>query len=103
MLSVSVVSAVAWSVVYSYGIWGAIELAILMIVRDFLLVGFVIATILWFVLHVTDIYTAAEYILSGSSPTAYCSHRRHIPPRKTRRSNGHMPSTSTQTHSFPST
>ena len=49
------VSAVAWSVVYSYGIWGAIELAILMIVRDFLLVGFVIATILWFVLRVTDI------------------------------------------------
>ncbi|EJF56563.1 UNC-50-like protein [Dichomitus squalens] len=42
------VSAVAWSVVYSYGIWGAIGLAILMVVRDYLLVGFVIATILWF-------------------------------------------------------
>ncbi|TBU29465.1 UNC-50-like protein [Dichomitus squalens] len=42
------VSAVAWSVVYSYGIWGAIGLAILMVVRDYLLFGFVIATILWF-------------------------------------------------------
>lgn len=43
-----VVSAVAWSVVYSYGIWGAIELAILMIIRDYLLVGALIATILWY-------------------------------------------------------
>ncbi|TBU52066.1 UNC-50-like protein [Dichomitus squalens] len=42
------VSAIAWSVVYSYGIWGAIGLAILMVVRDYLLVGLVIATILWF-------------------------------------------------------
>ena len=48
MLSFSVVSAVAWSVVYSYGIWGAIELAILMIVRDYLLVGALIATTLWY-------------------------------------------------------
>ena len=33
------VSAAAWSVVYSYTIWGAIELAILMVVRDYLIVG----------------------------------------------------------------
>ncbi|PIL27859.1 hypothetical protein GSI_11013 [Ganoderma sinense ZZ0214-1] len=42
------VSAVAWSVVYSYTVWGAIELAFLMIVRDYLLVGVLVATILWF-------------------------------------------------------
>ncbi|KAI0747165.1 UNC-50-like protein [Daedaleopsis nitida] len=42
------VSAVAWSVVYSYSVWGAIQLAILMILRDYLLVGISIASILWF-------------------------------------------------------
>ncbi|KAI0360332.1 UNC-50-like protein [Trametes cingulata] len=42
------VSAIAWSVVYSYGFWKAIELAIVMILRDFLLFGCVVATIIWF-------------------------------------------------------
>ncbi|KAH9849020.1 UNC-50-like protein [Lenzites betulinus] len=43
-----IVSAVAWSVVYSYSLWGAIELAFLMIIRDFLLGGIVVATAIWF-------------------------------------------------------
>ncbi|KAG7447016.1 UNC-50-like protein [Guyanagaster necrorhizus] len=42
------VSAVAWAVVYSYTIFEAIELAFLMIARDYLLTGIVIATLLWF-------------------------------------------------------
>ncbi|KAI0071405.1 UNC-50-like protein [Panus rudis PR-1116 ss-1] len=43
-----VVSAIAWSVVYSYGIMEAFGLALLMIVRDFFLVGIIVATLLWF-------------------------------------------------------
>ncbi|KAI0784120.1 UNC-50-like protein [Abortiporus biennis] len=43
-----VVSAIAWSVVYSYSPLQAIRLALLMIFRDYLLVGIIIATILWF-------------------------------------------------------
>lgn len=42
------VSAVVWAVVYSYSIFETIELAFLMIVRDYLLTGIVVATILWF-------------------------------------------------------
>ncbi|CDO71142.1 hypothetical protein BN946_scf184845.g12 [Trametes cinnabarina] len=42
------VTAIAWSVVYSYGLWGAIQLAFLMIFRDFFLCGVVIATFIWF-------------------------------------------------------
>ncbi|TCD68368.1 hypothetical protein EIP91_010877 [Steccherinum ochraceum] len=42
-----VVSAIAWSVVYSYSVWQALQLALLMIFRDYLLVGVVVATILW--------------------------------------------------------
>ncbi|KAF9005277.1 UNC-50 [Hymenopellis radicata] len=42
------VSAVAWSVVYSYGVLDAIKLALFMILRDYLLTGIIIATILWF-------------------------------------------------------
>ena len=41
------VAAVAWSVVYSYGLVGCFKLALLMILRDFLLVGVVVATIFW--------------------------------------------------------
>ncbi|KAJ6572091.1 UNC-50-like protein [Mycena capillaripes] len=41
------VSAVAWSLIYSLGILQALQLALLMILRDFLLVGVVISTILW--------------------------------------------------------
>ncbi|KAF9788145.1 UNC-50 [Thelephora terrestris] len=41
------IAAVAWSVVYSYGLVGCFKLALLMILRDFLLVGMVVATIFW--------------------------------------------------------
>ncbi|KAL5514463.1 hypothetical protein ACEPAG_2551 [Sanghuangporus baumii] len=44
-----IVSAVAWSIVWYYSPWEAIRLAFYMIFRDFLLVGFVIATIIWFI------------------------------------------------------
>jgi hypothetical protein len=40
---------VAWSVVYSYSLVGCFRLAFLMILRDFLLVGVVVATIFWLV------------------------------------------------------
>ncbi|KAF5383113.1 hypothetical protein D9615_005058 [Tricholomella constricta] len=43
------VSAIAWAVVYQYSIFETIELAFFMIVRDYLLTGIVVATILWFV------------------------------------------------------
>lgn len=42
------VSAIAWSVVYSYSPLQAVELALLMIFRDYLLMGVMIATLLWF-------------------------------------------------------
>ncbi|KAJ7598508.1 UNC-50 [Mycena floridula] len=42
------VAAVAWSVVYSFSVGEAIKLAIFMILRDYLLSGIVIASILWF-------------------------------------------------------
>ncbi|KAF7291957.1 hypothetical protein MIND_01221300 [Mycena indigotica] len=41
------VSAIAWSLVYSLGIFEALQLAILMVLRDFLLSGIIISTILW--------------------------------------------------------
>jgi len=44
-----IVSAVAWSFVQSYTIPQVIELALLMIFRDFLAVGAVVATLLWFI------------------------------------------------------
>ncbi|KAF8237381.1 UNC-50 [Tricholoma matsutake] len=43
------VSAVAWSVVYSYSIFETIELAFFMVVRDYLLTGMAVATVLWFI------------------------------------------------------
>jgi len=42
------VSAIAWSVVYSYSPLQALQLAFLMVFRDYLLVGVVFATFLWF-------------------------------------------------------
>ncbi|KZT66657.1 UNC-50 protein [Daedalea quercina L-15889] len=41
------VSAIAWSVVYSYSPIQAIQLVFLMIIRDYLFVGAIIATVLW--------------------------------------------------------
>jgi len=43
-----VVSAIAWSVTYAYTPLQAIQLALLMIFRDYLLVGVVVASFLWF-------------------------------------------------------
>ncbi|KIM42215.1 hypothetical protein M413DRAFT_444663 [Hebeloma cylindrosporum] len=42
------VSAVAWGVVYSYTIGEMLEIALMMVLRDFLLSGIAVATILWF-------------------------------------------------------
>ena len=41
------VSAVAWGVVYSYSVPEILNVALLMIFRDFLVSGIVIATLLW--------------------------------------------------------
>lgn len=46
--SIYVVAAVAWSVVYSLSITQAVELALLMIFRDFVLSGIFVATLLWY-------------------------------------------------------
>ncbi|PFH47717.1 hypothetical protein AMATHDRAFT_67054 [Amanita thiersii Skay4041] len=43
------VSAIAWAVVYSYSVAQAAKLAILMILRDYLLSGMIVASILWFI------------------------------------------------------
>jgi hypothetical protein len=51
------VAAVAWSVVYSYGLVGCFKLALLMILRDFLLVGMVVATIFWLAPRAVLAYT----------------------------------------------
>ncbi len=42
-----VAAALAWSVVWSYGLYDAIRLVFLMVFRDFLLVGVILATLLW--------------------------------------------------------
>jgi len=42
------VAAILWSVVYSFNILEVLNLAMFMIFRDFLLVGSIVATILWF-------------------------------------------------------
>jgi len=43
----TVVAAIVWSVVWSYGLYDAIRLVFLMVFRDFLLVGALCATLLW--------------------------------------------------------
>lgn len=40
-------AAIAWSVMWSYGILDTLKLAFLMIFRDYLLVGAVMATFFW--------------------------------------------------------
>lgn len=47
-LNVSQASAVIWGVVYSYSFQGYITLAFTMILRDFLLSGIIVATIIWY-------------------------------------------------------
>ena len=61
-LIVCLVAAVAWSVVYSYGILGCFKLALLMILRDFLLVGMVVATAFWLAPHMVCALRRAEDI-----------------------------------------
>jgi UNC-50 family len=46
-LKMIVGAAIAWSVVWSYGLYDAIRLVFLMVFRDFLLVGVISATVLW--------------------------------------------------------
>lgn len=45
------VAALAWSVMWSYGIFDTLKLAFLMIFRDYLLVGVVMATFFWYEHH----------------------------------------------------
>lgn len=47
-LNVSSVSAIAWGIIYSRDIWSIVNLAVIMILRDFLLSGMVISTIIWY-------------------------------------------------------
>ena len=43
----AVVAAIAWSLVWSYGLYDTIRLVFLMVFRDFLFVGVILATLLW--------------------------------------------------------
>ena len=47
-LNASSVTAIAWGIIYSRDIWSIVKLAVTMILRDFLLSGIVISTILWY-------------------------------------------------------
>ncbi|KAL9709826.1 hypothetical protein Ac2012v2_006880 [Leucoagaricus gongylophorus] len=42
-------AAIAWGIVYKIGLWATLSLVLFMILRDFLLSGIIIATILWFI------------------------------------------------------
>ena len=42
-----VVSAIAWGIAYSYNVQEILNIAFLMIFRDFLVCGVVIATLIW--------------------------------------------------------
>lgn len=99
-LNLYAVAAIAWSVVYSYGPLQAIQLALLMILRDYLLVGIVIATLLWYT-QLKDVprLSRSTYLL-GSSPTVYLSRHHHTRLRQIRLLNGHMHLMSTRTLSF---
>jgi hypothetical protein len=46
-----VAAALAWSVIWSYGLYETVRLVFLMIFRDFLLVGVISATLLWWGFH----------------------------------------------------
>ncbi|KAF9067081.1 UNC-50-like protein [Rhodocollybia butyracea] len=43
------ISAMAWSLAYGFSAQQAIQLALLMVLRDYLVTGLVVATVLWFV------------------------------------------------------
>ncbi|KAG7097820.1 hypothetical protein E1B28_005138 [Marasmius oreades] len=59
------VAAVAWSLVYSYSFSQTLELIFFMIVRDFLLSGIVVATILWLL---------SNRLLVQLTPTSHYTH-----------------------------
>jgi len=41
------VAALAWGIVYRVGLWATLSLVLFMILRDFLLSGIIVATVLW--------------------------------------------------------
>ena len=51
VLNPKAVAAIAWSIVYHYTPLQTFQLALIMILRDYLLVGVLMATILWYVLN----------------------------------------------------
>ncbi|KAF9259136.1 UNC-50-like protein [Marasmius fiardii PR-910] len=59
------VAAVAWALVYKYSFFETLELMFLMITRDFLLSGLVVATILWFL---------SNRLLVPLTPTSHYTH-----------------------------
>lgn len=76
-----VVSAIAWSLVYSYTPYRALQLVFLMIFRDYLLVGIVVATILWYVL-ITPVFLPILILCAGFSRTVfYCLRLLILPPQ----------------------
>jgi len=47
VISLFPAAAIAWGIVYKIGLWATLSLVLFMILRDFLLSGIIIATILW--------------------------------------------------------
>lgn len=86
----SLVSAIAWGVVYSYSVPEILNIALLMIFRDFLVSGVVIATLLWY--SITRFLMSVDLSMhdAGSPPIASYCHRLHIQPPLTRKSSGLM-------------
>ena len=73
------VSAIAWSVVYMYGVLGAIRLAFFMIARDYLLTGVVVATILWYV-RALPLPLSHVLVLTWQTPNRFTSNRLLLSP-----------------------
>ena len=92
----SLVSAIAWGVVYSYSVLEILSIALLMIFRDFLVSGVVIATVLWYL--ITRFLMSINLSLHdvGSPPTASYCHRLRIQLPPIRKSSGLMHLTFTQ-------
>jgi UNC-50 family len=91
------VSAMAWSVVYSYSLLEFVKLALLMILRDYLCVGVVVATILWLVLHYSfPGLKQLKYVQGGFRTMSFCL-RHPTQPQQILALSGLMPSTSIRT------
>ena len=86
----SQVSAIAWGVVYSYSVLEILSIALLMILRDFLVSGVVIATVLWYLITRFVISMNLSLHDVGSPPTAFYCHRLRIRPPRIRKSSGLM-------------